>query len=114
VETAIRATLASGVGMLKSAKMHGVGCGTVQRIQPGAAGVSDGSDPIRTIPIKWKATSARYGWRGRIELRRRGHPGPQTKGRLVMLNLVMLALFAAAIALPGLIAVVMTRAIDTH
>jgi hypothetical protein len=31
-----------------------------------------------------------------------------------MLNLVMLALFAAAIALPGLIAVVMTRAIDTH
>jgi DNA invertase Pin-like site-specific DNA recombinase len=30
VEKAIRATLASG--MLKTAKLHGVGCGTVQRI----------------------------------------------------------------------------------
>ena len=27
-----RATLASGTGMLKTAKLHGVGCGTVQRI----------------------------------------------------------------------------------
>jgi hypothetical protein len=32
LETAIRATLASGVDMLKTAKMHGIGCGTVQRI----------------------------------------------------------------------------------
>ncbi len=32
VEAAIRATLASGTGMLKTAKLHGVGCGTVQRI----------------------------------------------------------------------------------
>jgi DNA invertase Pin-like site-specific DNA recombinase len=32
VETAIRATLAAGTGMLKAAKMHGVGVGTIQRI----------------------------------------------------------------------------------
>jgi DNA invertase Pin-like site-specific DNA recombinase len=32
VETAIRATLVAGTGMLKAAKMHGVGVGTVQRI----------------------------------------------------------------------------------
>jgi DNA invertase Pin-like site-specific DNA recombinase len=32
VETAIRATLAAGTGMIKAAKMHGVGVGTVQRI----------------------------------------------------------------------------------
>jgi DNA invertase Pin-like site-specific DNA recombinase len=32
VEAAIRATLASGVGMLKAARLHGVGSGTVQRI----------------------------------------------------------------------------------
>src|SRR5262245_17697338 len=32
IETAVRATLASGTGMLKTAKMHGVGVGTVQRI----------------------------------------------------------------------------------
>jgi DNA invertase Pin-like site-specific DNA recombinase len=32
VEAAIRATLASGIGMLKTAKLHSVGCGTVQRI----------------------------------------------------------------------------------
>jgi DNA invertase Pin-like site-specific DNA recombinase len=39
VEAAIRATLASGVGMLKTAKLHGVGCGTVQRIAASAATV---------------------------------------------------------------------------
>jgi DNA invertase Pin-like site-specific DNA recombinase len=32
VETAVRATLAGGTGMLKAAKLHGVGVGTVQRI----------------------------------------------------------------------------------
>jgi DNA invertase Pin-like site-specific DNA recombinase len=32
IENAIRATLAAGTGMLKVAKMHGVGVGTVQRI----------------------------------------------------------------------------------
>jgi hypothetical protein len=32
VETAIRKTLASGTGMIKTAKLHGVGVGTVQRI----------------------------------------------------------------------------------
>jgi len=32
IESAVRATLASGTGMLKTAKMHGVGVGTVQRI----------------------------------------------------------------------------------
>ena len=32
VEKAIRATLARGTGMLKTAKLHGVGSGTVQRI----------------------------------------------------------------------------------
>jgi DNA invertase Pin-like site-specific DNA recombinase len=32
VETAIRKTLAAGTGMIKAAKMHGVGVGTVQRI----------------------------------------------------------------------------------
>lgn len=32
VETAIRATRAAGTGMIKAAKMHGVGVGTVQRI----------------------------------------------------------------------------------
>jgi DNA invertase Pin-like site-specific DNA recombinase len=32
LEAAIRATLASGTGMLKAAKQHGVGSGTVQRI----------------------------------------------------------------------------------
>ena len=32
IETAVRATLASGTGMLKAAKMHGLGVGTVQRI----------------------------------------------------------------------------------
>ena len=32
VETAVRATLASGIGMMKAAKMHGVGVGTVVRI----------------------------------------------------------------------------------
>ena len=37
VEAAIRATLASGVGMLKTAKLHGVGSGTVQRIAASAA-----------------------------------------------------------------------------
>jgi DNA invertase Pin-like site-specific DNA recombinase len=35
VETAIRATLAGGMGMIKAAKMHGVGVGTVQRIARG-------------------------------------------------------------------------------
>jgi DNA invertase Pin-like site-specific DNA recombinase len=32
IEAAVRATLATGTGMLKAAKMHGVGVGTVQRI----------------------------------------------------------------------------------
>jgi DNA invertase Pin-like site-specific DNA recombinase len=32
VETAIRKTLARGTGMIKTAKLHGVGVGTVQRI----------------------------------------------------------------------------------
>ena len=32
VETAVRATLAGGTGMIKAAKLHGVGVGTVQRI----------------------------------------------------------------------------------
>jgi DNA invertase Pin-like site-specific DNA recombinase len=32
IEAAIRATLAVGTGMIKAAKMHGVGVGTVQRI----------------------------------------------------------------------------------
>jgi len=32
IEAAVRATLASGTGMLKAAKMHGLGVGTVQRI----------------------------------------------------------------------------------
>src|SRR5258708_26920130 len=32
VEAAIRATLAGGTGMIKTAKLHGVGTGTVQRI----------------------------------------------------------------------------------
>jgi DNA invertase Pin-like site-specific DNA recombinase len=32
VENAVRTTLAAGTGMLKAAKMHGVGVGTVQRI----------------------------------------------------------------------------------
>jgi DNA invertase Pin-like site-specific DNA recombinase len=32
VETAVRATLANGTGILKAAKMHGVGVGTVMRI----------------------------------------------------------------------------------
>ena len=32
VETAVRATLAGGTGMMKAAKLHGVGVGTVQRI----------------------------------------------------------------------------------
>jgi hypothetical protein len=45
VETAIRATLASGVGMLKTAKMHGVGCGTVQRISREQTGVGGRSEP---------------------------------------------------------------------
>jgi DNA invertase Pin-like site-specific DNA recombinase len=35
VETAIRATLAGGTGMIKAAKMHGVGVGTVQRVARG-------------------------------------------------------------------------------
>jgi DNA invertase Pin-like site-specific DNA recombinase len=35
VETAIRETLAGGTGMIKAAKMHGVGVGTVQRIARG-------------------------------------------------------------------------------
>ena len=32
VQTAVRATLANGTGMMKAAKMHGVGVGTVVRI----------------------------------------------------------------------------------
>jgi DNA invertase Pin-like site-specific DNA recombinase len=32
IETAIRTTLAGGTGMIKAAKMHGVGVGTVARI----------------------------------------------------------------------------------
>ena len=32
IETAIRTTLASGTGMIKAAKMHGVGVDTVARI----------------------------------------------------------------------------------
>jgi DNA invertase Pin-like site-specific DNA recombinase len=32
IEAAVRATLASGTGMLKAAKVHGLGVGTVQRI----------------------------------------------------------------------------------
>jgi DNA invertase Pin-like site-specific DNA recombinase len=32
IETAVRATLANGTGILKAAKMHGVGVGTVMRI----------------------------------------------------------------------------------
>jgi len=32
VETAILKTLAAGTGMIKAAKMHGVGVGTVQRV----------------------------------------------------------------------------------
>ena len=32
IENAVRTTLAAGTGMLKAAKMHGVGVGTVQRI----------------------------------------------------------------------------------
>ena len=32
IETAVRATLANGTGMIKAAKMHGVGVGTVVRI----------------------------------------------------------------------------------
>jgi DNA invertase Pin-like site-specific DNA recombinase len=32
IETAVRATLANGTGMMKAAKMHGVGVGTVVRI----------------------------------------------------------------------------------
>jgi DNA invertase Pin-like site-specific DNA recombinase len=32
IEAAVRATLASGTGMLKAAKMHGLGVGTVHRI----------------------------------------------------------------------------------
>jgi DNA invertase Pin-like site-specific DNA recombinase len=36
VETAIRKTLASGTGMIKTAKLHGVGVGTVQRIAQAA------------------------------------------------------------------------------
>src|SRR5262249_13447379 len=35
VETAIKATLAGGTGMIKAAKMHGVGVGTVQRVARG-------------------------------------------------------------------------------
>ena len=37
VETAIRATLAGGTGMIRAAKMHGVGVGTVQRISKAIA-----------------------------------------------------------------------------
>jgi hypothetical protein len=32
IETAVRATLANGTGMMKAAKMHRVGVGTVVRI----------------------------------------------------------------------------------
>jgi DNA invertase Pin-like site-specific DNA recombinase len=35
VEAAVRATLASGTGIIKTAKLHGVGVGTVQRIAKG-------------------------------------------------------------------------------
>lgn len=35
-------------------------------------------------------------------------------GRLVMLTLVTFALFAVAIAFPGFIAVMMSRAVDAH
>jgi DNA invertase Pin-like site-specific DNA recombinase len=36
VEAAVRATLASGTGIIKAAKLHGVGVGTVQRIAKGS------------------------------------------------------------------------------
>jgi DNA invertase Pin-like site-specific DNA recombinase len=36
VEAAVRATLASGTGIIKAAKLHGVGVGTVQRIAQGS------------------------------------------------------------------------------
>jgi DNA invertase Pin-like site-specific DNA recombinase len=43
VETAIRKTLAAGTGMIKAAKMHGVGVGTVQRIARAIPRPFDGS-----------------------------------------------------------------------
>jgi DNA invertase Pin-like site-specific DNA recombinase len=36
VEAAVRATLAGGTGIIKTAKLHGVGVGTVQRIAKGS------------------------------------------------------------------------------
>jgi len=36
VEAAVRATLASGTGIIKTARLHGIGVGTVQRIAKGS------------------------------------------------------------------------------
>jgi DNA invertase Pin-like site-specific DNA recombinase len=38
VEVAVRATLAGGTGIIRTAKLHGVGVGTVQRIAKGCKG----------------------------------------------------------------------------
>jgi len=43
-----------------------------------------------------------------VSSRRRGFPGP-TRGELVMMTMVTIALFAMALAFPGLITAVMTR-----
>ena len=40
IETAIRTTLASGTGMIKAAKMHGVGVDTVARISRAIEGIT--------------------------------------------------------------------------
>ena len=40
IETAIRTTLASGTGMIKAAKMHGVGVDTVARISRAKEGIT--------------------------------------------------------------------------